>query len=332
MFTETWCLPVRYVPYHKLGKTPNVIVDGRSNDTTVLALSHWPDSGTPEKYRADLSAQIVFKCLDEENSLPCEIVSNNHFDEDGLVCLFSMLYPKLAYLYRDVLIDVASAGDFGTFVSRDAARISFVISAWSTPELSPLNQGVFARPYPEVTAILYEELLVRLPNVIEKLDNLKRYWVDEDDFLQSTEAALGQKDIVVEEFKDLDLAVVTVVSANFPGQLRELSPSWVSSVLHPMAIHNLTDCMKVIVIKEQRYELYYRYETWIDYVSRPLMKRVDLTALACSLSALEKGRAHWQFTGNDEIISRLKLIGADRSLIEPESFINGVKASLKQAS
>ena len=325
---------MRYVPYHKLGKTPNVIVDGRSNDTTVLALSHWPDSGTPAKYRADLSAQIVFNYLDDdgENSTSYDVVSNNHFDEDGLVSLFSILYPKLAYPYRDVLIDVASAGDFGTFVSRDAARISFVISAWSNPELSPLNQGVFARPYPEVTAILYEELLVRLPNVIEKVDNLRRYWVDEDEFLQLTEAALEQKSIVLEEFKELDLAVVTVTAENFPQQQRELCPSWVSSVVHPMAIHNLTDCMKVIVIKAQRYELYYRYETWVDYVSRPLIKRVDLTALASAFSALEKGRAHWQFTGNDEIISRLKLVGAEKSLIEPESFINGVKDSLKQAS
>lgn len=323
---------MRYVPYHKLGKTPNVIVDGRSNDTTVLALSHWPDSGTPEKYRADLSAQIVFNFLDDNVAATTDVVSNNHFDEDGLVSMFSVLYPKIACQYREILVDVARAGDFGKFSSRDAARISFVLSSWSTPEFSPLNQGVFARPYPEVTAILYEELLVRLPNIIEKIDNLRRYWFDEDEFLQLTEAALSQNEIAVEEFPDIDLAVVTVASERFPPLVRDATPSWVSSVLHPMAVHNLTDCMKILVVKGQRYELYYRYETWVDFVSRPLTARVDLTHLASDFSALEKGRAHWQFTGNDEIISRLRLVGAERSLIEPESFINGVKASLKRAS
>jgi hypothetical protein len=320
---------VRYVPYHKLGKTPNVIVDGRSNAATVLPLSHWPDSGTPEKYRADLSAQIVFRYLDDPEGPICEVVSNNHFDEDGLVGLFCILYPKLGQQYRDVLIDVASAGDFGVFKERDAARISFVISAWSTPELSPLNQGVFARPYPEVTAILYEELLVRLPNVIDKIDNLKRYWEEEDAFLGMTEEAINQKEVTIEEFKDLDLAIVTVTKENFPDGPREHCPSWVSSVVHPMALHNLTSCMKVLVIKGQRYELYYRYETWVDFVSRPLIKRIDLSHLAKKFSTLEKGRARWQFTGNDEIISRLKLVGAEHSLIEPNLFIDEVKASLK---
>jgi len=323
---------VRYVPYHKLGKTPNVIVDGRSNDATVLALSHWPDSGTPVQYRADLSAQIVFNYLADHAAVSCEVVSNNHFDEDGLVSLFSMLYPKLAEQYKEILIDVASAGDFGTFVDRDAARISFVLSAWSTPDLSPLNQGVFARPYPEVTAILYEELLVRLPNVIEKIDNLKRYWVEEDDFLSLTQEAINQKDIVVDEFKDLDLAVVMITDEKFPPVPKEQSPSWVSSVLHPMAIHNKTDCMRVLVMKGQHYELYYRYETWIDFVSRPLCRRIDLCELAKRFSTLEKGAAHWQFTGNDEIISRLKMNGAEESTIEPISFIDEVKASLRLAS
>jgi hypothetical protein len=322
---------VHYLPYHRLGKTPNVIVDGRSNDATVLSLSHWRDSGTPEKYRADLSAQIVFAYLDDADRIACDVVSNNHFDEDGLVSLFSILYPKLGQQYRQILIDVASAGDFGVFKERDAARIAFVISAWSTPELSPLNQNVFARPYPEVTAILYEELLVRLPNVIEKIDNLRRYWEEEDAFLDATLEAIEANKIVIEEFSDLDLAIVTLDEKldEFP---RDRAPSWVSSVVHPMAMHNCTDCMKVLVIKNGRYELYYRYETWVDFVSKPLAARVDLSDVAKRFSSLEKGRAHWQFTGNDEIISRLKLVGADCSKIEPKVFVDEVKASLKRTS
>ncbi|MBU6452518.1 MAG: hypothetical protein KGS72_12105 [Cyanobacteria bacterium REEB67] len=313
-----------------------MIVDGRCNDATVLALSHWPDSGTPAKYRADLSAEIVFNFLEDGDptkaifgGLPCQAASNNHFDEDGLVSLFSLLYPKLASDYKEILIDVAAAGDFGIFRQRNAARISFVLSAWATPELSPLNQSVFARPYPEVTAILYEELLVRLPNVIEKIDNLKRYWEEEDHFLTLSEAALDEGVVTIEECTDLDLAIVTVKRDDYPHAARVLGPSWVSNIIHPMAVHNRTERMKILLVKGRRYELYYRYETWVDYVSRPLIRRIDLSDLAAQLSALEKGAAHWQFNGNDEIISRLKLVGAETSAIDADRFLNELKNSLQ---
>jgi hypothetical protein len=324
---------VHYQPFHKLGRTPNIVVDGPANEATVLALSHWRGSGTPTRYRADLSAQIVFNFLDDQaNHLDhlknCHTVSSNHFDEDGLVSMFSLLYPERAINFRDILIDVASAGDFGVFRSRHAARISFVISAWSNPELSPLNQSVLARPYPEITAVLYEELLIRLPNVIEKIDHLKRYWEEEDEFLSLSEAALEDKIIVLEEFADIDLAVV-YVSADFPPVLRSQGVSWVSNTVHPMAIHNKTERMKILIIKGNKYQLYCRYETWVDYASRTLVPRVDLSAFAEQLTKLEKRRAHWQYNGNGEIISRLKLVGGETSAIAPTEFIELVKLALR---
>jgi len=42
---------------------PNIIVDGAANLGTELALSHWPNSTTPQELRADLSAEIVFNYL-----------------------------------------------------------------------------------------------------------------------------------------------------------------------------------------------------------------------------------------------------------------------------
>jgi len=83
--------PFRFVPYDELGATPNVIVDGSANAHTTLTLSHWPRSGTPLEYRDDLSAQIAFRFLDHPRGYePAEIVSNNHFDEDGLVSVFAL--------------------------------------------------------------------------------------------------------------------------------------------------------------------------------------------------------------------------------------------------
>src|SRR5438034_5307798 len=115
---------MRFSPYTETVTVPNIIVDGVANKSTLLTLSHWPKSGTPAELKADTSAEIVFKYLDSPQfHVRAEVVSNNHFDEDGLVGVFTMVDPDTAARHRDLLIDVAQAGDFGVFSRREAARI-----------------------------------------------------------------------------------------------------------------------------------------------------------------------------------------------------------------
>ena len=40
-------LAMKFIPYHQLAKTPNIVVDGEAQQGTLLTLSHWPKSGTP---------------------------------------------------------------------------------------------------------------------------------------------------------------------------------------------------------------------------------------------------------------------------------------------
>src|SRR6476646_612477 len=107
---------------------PNVVVDGSPNRHTVLTLSHWPKSRTPLQLKADTSAEIAFKYLDNPSfHVDADVVTNNHFDQDGLVGVFTLTDSAIAQQYRSLLIDVATAGDFGVYQSRDAARITFAI-------------------------------------------------------------------------------------------------------------------------------------------------------------------------------------------------------------
>src|SRR5206468_3077328 len=75
-------------------------------------------------------------------------VSNNHFDEDGLAGLYAILHPEDALALEPLLVDVAAAGDFGTYRFPEAARAVFVLSAFADPDLSPFGSALFARPYP----------------------------------------------------------------------------------------------------------------------------------------------------------------------------------------
>ena len=66
---------------------PNVVVDGRANTATVLTLSHWPQAPCPADLRRDLSAQSALAYLSTPcpPRVPAELVTNNHFDQDGLM-------------------------------------------------------------------------------------------------------------------------------------------------------------------------------------------------------------------------------------------------------
>ena len=87
-------------------RTPPPLVDGTANDRTLITLSHWRRSGTPADLMADTSTAIVFNYLDRPDlHVPADIVSNNHFDEAGLVGIYALLEPAAAASRRDLLID-----------------------------------------------------------------------------------------------------------------------------------------------------------------------------------------------------------------------------------
>ena len=191
---------LQFVPYKRLGFTPNIIVDSQPLESTLLTLSHWPGSGSPPELKADLSAEIVFNFLETDYPRPrAEAISNNHFDEDGLVGLFALLNPQIAKEEKEFLLDVATAGDFGTFKNREAAHVTFVLQAWAQPAQSPLNRTVFQRPYDEITSILYEELLPRFSNLFQRVHFLEQYWKDEDTLLEWSEGAIERGEIKIEE-------------------------------------------------------------------------------------------------------------------------------------
>src|SRR5207302_7012695 len=143
---------------------------GYPTNGTVLTLSHWPDSGTPGPFSDDLSTQIVFNYLDGSERVEAELVSNNHFDQDGLCGIYALTDTDRAATRRDLLIDVASAGDFATFRDRNAARIAIALAEYETNEKSPIARELAGKPYGVQTGILYRELLGVLPDLLENSD------------------------------------------------------------------------------------------------------------------------------------------------------------------
>ncbi len=306
---------MRYVPYDELDGIPNVVVDGARHPDSVLVLSHWPKSGSPPELRDDLSAQIAFHYLDRPDlQVTAEAVSNNHFDQDGIMSMYALVDPDAAHARRDRAIDVARMGDFDTYVDRDSARIAWTIAALAADA---------------ATGDPYAELLPRVAELLDHPERHKDLWAEEDAHLTRSEAGVASGEITIEEVPELDLAVVTVPDSWSPQPAHFFTPV-VTQAVHATAVHNATDRCRVLYLRGHHYRLQYRYETWVQHTAHP-PGRIDLTALAAELSDLEPGDTRWAFGGVGAIAPALELVGAgddSESAIAPEDFRARVSQAL----
>ncbi len=276
---------MKYLPYSRLSGVPNVIVDGAAQADTVLTLSHWPGSSSPPAFRADTSTEIVLNYLSiptasKQYAPGVRVVSNNHFDEDGLCAVWAMLYPKLALKQRDLLIDVATAGDFNTYRRPQAAKVVFTIRSYSNPLSSPLAARL--QEDDGSGSSRYLALLPLLARFLDEIERFEVYWNPEWSAMLRSKTALVTGQVELREVPHVDLAVVQAPEA-----------------LHPMVLYNHTQRLRVLTaLPGGYYCLRYRYESWVQFVSRPVMPRVDLTPLLPRLQDLERSGARWAFDGN----------------------------------
>jgi len=306
---------MKFVPYHLLDGRPSVVVDGSPAPGTVLTVTHWPGYPPPAGIEDDLSAQMAFRLLERPDLVPdeAEAVSNNHFDQDGLVSIYALVVPDDAVRRRPFLEDVARAGDFAVCRDRDAARVSMVLAALSKADGLPAD-------YVERTGVLYEDLLGRLPELCDHIGTQREVWGDEDATLAASAAAFDDGRAVVEERPDLDLAVITVAEDAPESGGHRFGGDWVTG-LHPMAVNARTERVTLARLRGRRYDVELRYEGWVQMRSRPVRPRRDLAPLAARLQDEETGDAVWSATPVSGILPRLHLGDGQESSIAPERFV-----------
>ena len=278
---------MQYRDYNASRTQPNVVVDGSPNEQTVMTLTHWPGIAQPDWARADLSAQMAFQFVRRDIPVAADIVTNNHFDQDGLVSVLTLVHPDDALVHESLLTDVAAAGDFATYHDRRAARASMVISAYADEDRSPIASQLVG-PYDDQCALLYHEMLERVLAMALDPAPYRDLWGDEDDHLSRSEAAIASGDITMDERPELDLAIVSVGDADLLGIAHRFAGNEYGGV-HPMAIHNATSCVRLLQVCGQQYTYTDRYETWVQYRTRRLPRRVDLCPLATELTASDAG-------------------------------------------
>lgn len=288
----------QFVPAQTLAGTPHVVVDGARLPGTVLALSHWPRSGTPEGLRADTSAAIVDRYLDATaQGEPVAAITNNHFDEDGLFGIWMLLErPGRGSAARALAIAAARAGDFGTWTDPWAARTALAAMAMADRRATPfpeVGRALARAGGGDPAGELYRAILPRTGGLLADPERYRALWRHEWGRIEADIALLDSGAAAIEEEDAADLAIVRGPHA-----------------LHPMAVHPRTEMMRVLsVTPDGTLVLAHRYETWVEYASRPLAPRIDLAPLARLLDEREERPGHWVFDGVEAITPRLSLHG-----------------------
>jgi len=293
-------MPVSYCGYEASRTLPNIVVDGSPNEGTVLVLTHWPGYPVDPELRGDLSAHIAFNYLERDmadgDSPHASYVTNNHFDQDGLVSVFVLVHPEEAVRHRELLIDLARAGDFAVYSDRRAARASMTFSRLAEKEMTC--------EYDEFTDQLYDESLpLVLPALLDG-ERFRDYWADEDAELSRCEQAVANGRVTFEAHPAIDLAVVEV-DKDFHSTGGHRFGGERFGDVHPMAINNVVDQFRLLIAHGRRYRYVDRYESWVQYQSRRPLARVDLRPLAEMLTSTERATAVWTANGPGSLTPEL---------------------------
>ena len=122
-----------------IANAPKLSVDGTVDNS--IHFSHWEGNTTPAELKADTSTEIALNLVASPNRAALtngiELVTNNHFDTDGTLSVWTVLNGERALAYRDLLISAAEAGDFSEHSSDDGVRVSIAIQG--SDQASPNN-------------------------------------------------------------------------------------------------------------------------------------------------------------------------------------------------
>ncbi len=170
------------------------------------------------------------------------------------------------------------------------------------------------------------EALAILPALVEEPERFEDLWGAEASAFDASVRALDEGWAVIEERPRHDLAVVRV-DGDHPGAAH---CGWEGAALHRGAVHSATACLRVFTVVGRRYELRYRYESWVRLASRRPRPRVDLSALAVALTAAEPSGARWAFDGAAAITGALHLVGGTESALDEARVLDEACAWLER--
>ena len=271
---------LRFVPFSpNLDPSQVVMIDGYAPRFRMI--SHWPGHGTPASLRHDLTTGSAFLYADlsepERRDLIGEfsVVTNNHYDTDGALSLFTMLRPDIANRHRDLMLRAARSGDLAIWGGSDALALDLSITSdlesfmpFSTPPYDAQRLGNLSRAY--------ERVFDRMESLLADPFSLQNLWDKRHRQVLVDVARVERGEgTTVTRYPDDDLAIIeTDRPITIIGSRLAAGDLFRVLLVHPGEGGN-------------RYRFCFRGESWWDVVSVRPQPRKHLADLAAHLNLLE---------------------------------------------
>src|SRR6266850_5979761 len=194
---------------------PKLSVDGTVDN--AIHFSHWNGNETPASVKADTSTEIALNVVGAPNrdelTQGIDLVTNNHFDTDGVLSVWTVLTGEPALELREKLIAAAEAGDFSELSTQAGVRASIVIqgseSAIDEDAGSPLARQLAGEPVSD-DARAYELVLPHVEKVLTRTNDYASLWCDPWNRIASELESFARGRSRVEEDHEAKLSLVTL--------------------------------------------------------------------------------------------------------------------------
>ena len=280
-----------------LADQPKLSVDGLVENS--IHFSHWSGNQTNALIKADTSTGIALNVVEsrklDELTQGIELITNNHFDTDGLLSVWVMLTGTPALEIKNELIAAAEAGDFSEFPSTNAVRASIVIqgSDYSVPEEGVSSPLAFSLNGGKAVdkARAYELLLPKVADIITNVAHYEALWREDWDRIEAALNSFEMGSSRVTEYNESGLSLIrmdsTIYSDSEFKPTRHLAP-------YTAVAQNAKGRFFLIAAESKAgwsYRADYPYYSWAETVVRPRIPRYDFTDLIGSLNRLELEKA-----------------------------------------
>lgn len=305
---------MRFEYYHdKLANTPKLSVDGTVDN--AIHFSHWKGNQTPESVKADTSTEIALNVVSapsrDELTHGIELVTNNHFDTDGVLSVWTMLNGERAQGLREKLIAAAEAGDFSELSTPAGVRASIVIQGSDPPTDvgSPLARQLAGA---EVTdeARAYELVLPHVERVLARTNDYASLWVDPWNRITTALESFAKGSSRVDEDQETKLSLVMLSPEIFSSA--GFKPTRHSAPFTAISHHARGRVFLIATPLDGgwAYRIDYPYYSWAETIVRPKIERHDFSSLIARLDEAEQNPAGQWKIDTSELASAAKFSDA----------------------
>jgi hypothetical protein len=274
----------------------------------------------------------------EELTQGIELVTNNHFDTDGVLSVWTVLHGDRAMTLPEKLIAAAEAGDFSELSTEDGVRASIVIQGSDSPldnSGSPLARQLAGAAVTD-DARAYELVLPQVERVLTKTGEYEPLWRDAWERIALALDSFAKGTSRVDEDHEAGLSVITLAPEIFSAS--GFKPTRHSAPFTAISHHAHGELFLIATPLDDgwAYRIDYPYYSWAETIERPKIRRRHLSQLMNQLNHLEKhSSAKWRLDSS-ELASAAKFSDAQGKLavsdIRPDIVVTQLRNALLEAS